>query len=45
VQVKRWAGTAVADAVGHFNGLAVLHGRPLVFPPVAPRQRRWLPFW
>jgi protein-tyrosine phosphatase len=45
-QVRRWAGAAVADAVGHDNGLAVLHGRPLVLPPVLPPPRRsWLRFW
>jgi protein-tyrosine phosphatase len=43
LQVKRWAGADVADAVGWTNGLAVLHGRPLDLPPVEPPQRRWLP--
>jgi len=42
-QVRRWAGAAVADAVAHANGLAVLHGRPLMVPPVEPVVRRWLP--
>jgi protein-tyrosine phosphatase len=43
VQVKRWAGAMVADTVGRANGLAVLHGRTLVVPPIEPPVRHWLP--
>jgi protein-tyrosine phosphatase len=44
-QVVAWAGRATADRVFSTNGLAVLHGLPLVVSkPEAPR-RSWLAAW
>jgi protein-tyrosine phosphatase len=42
-QLRRWAGSEVADRIASANGLTVLQNRPLRVAPVAPPERRWLP--
>jgi protein-tyrosine phosphatase len=40
-RIRRWGGSDAAERIAHTNGLAVLEGRPLRLPPVAPIERRW----
>lgn len=42
-QIRRWAGSSVADRVCSTNGLAVMHGIPIQFSLPEPRSR-WR-FW
>ena len=42
-QLRRWAGAETAERIASSNGLTVLSNQPLRVPPVAPKERRWLP--
>jgi protein-tyrosine phosphatase len=45
-QVRRWAGSAVADRVCSTNGMAVLEGLPIRVPAPVPRRVAWVRrFW
>jgi protein-tyrosine phosphatase len=39
--LRRWAGPAAADRIGHIWAAAMLEGRPVNPPPPAPRGRSW----
>jgi protein-tyrosine phosphatase len=44
-QVRRWAGSAVADRVCSTFGMAILQGLPIQVPRPEPRRRSWLASW